>query len=267
MIDLEYFYTRVSLNNETYIFYILQSKFQRHDNKKVRLFVYHAFSLLWFARKWENTELSERRMSVGPWQVFDAHWYKCLSLDSLKNSKHRESLDPMEYISSFLRIPNFYQNSQFVLPCVQIMQIARIGVPWEAEVLWSEFHPEHPPYIWKSMRKSWTKCFVNKLCLGTPRFSDLNFIPAGIIYSHLSVHEENHVHFKVHEGNYVHGENLKDFFSSRKHFCEVLWLEFHPCRCPLLAFPWYYLEETLTSDHLEVYKTSCSYIWKSTRNT
>ena len=39
--------------------------------------------------------------NVGPWQVFDAHWYKCLSLDSLKNSKHRESLDPMEYISSF----------------------------------------------------------------------------------------------------------------------------------------------------------------------
>ena len=36
---------------------------------------------------------------------------------------------------SKLRTPNFYQNLQFVLPCVQIMQIARIGVPWEAEVL------------------------------------------------------------------------------------------------------------------------------------
>ena len=116
-------------------------------------------------------------------------------------------------------MPNFYRNLQFdfkylicVAVCVQIMQIARIGVPWEAEVLWSEFHPKHPPYIWKSMRKSWRKCFEEKLCLGTPRFSDLNFILAGIFYSHLSVHEENYVHFKVHEGNYVHGENLKEFF-------------------------------------------------------
>ena len=68
MMDLEYPYTRVSLNNETYIFYILQSKFQRHDNKKIRFFVFHAFSLFG-TRKWENTELSERWALTSVWRA------------------------------------------------------------------------------------------------------------------------------------------------------------------------------------------------------
>ena len=33
-------------------------------------------------------------MSVRPWQVFDSYWYKCLSLDSLKNSKQYVGLFP-----------------------------------------------------------------------------------------------------------------------------------------------------------------------------
>ena len=186
MMDLEYPYTRVSLNNETYIFYILQSKFQRHDNKKIRLFVYHAFSLFG-TRKWENTELSERRMSVKCLTRTDTNVY-LWTPSRIQNTE--KALIPWNISPRFtqdfndcskLRIPNFYRNLQFVLPCVQIMQIARIGVPWEAEVLWSEFHP---------------------------------------------------------------------------------------CRDPLLAFPWYYLDtDQVTSDHSKVYKTSCPYIWKSTRNT
>ena len=95
------------------------------------------------------------------------------------------------------------------------MQIARIGVPWEAEVLWSEFHPKHPPYIWKS----WGKVEENVL--------------------------------------------RKNFSLGRRG--SVIRISSMPGSSTRIS--WYYLEETLTSDHLEVYKTSCPYIWKSTRNT
>ena len=166
------------------------------------------------------------------------------------------------------------------------MQIARIGVPWEAEVLWSEFHPKHPPYIWKSWGKVEENVLRKNFALG--RQGSVIWISSPPVsstriwmsmrkttstlksirktMSTLKFMRETESNLKSMRETMSMGKTWRNFFS-RKHFCEVLWLEFHPCRCPLLAFPWYYLEETLTSDHLEVYKTSCPYIWKLTRNT
>ena len=179
MMDLEFLCTRVSSNIETYIFYIftLQKKFQRDDIKtsgclSIRPFHYLAPKnekilnyqnvacpsgldkcltrtdtnvYLWTPSRIQNTE-----KAWIPWNI---------SLLS--------TLDFND--SSKLHIPKVYRNLQFdfkylicVAVCVQIMQIDRIGVPWEAEVLWSKFHPKHPPYIWKSMRKSWRKCYEKK---------------------------------------------------------------------------------------------------------
>ena len=123
-------------------------------------------------------------------------------------------------------------------------------LPWDVKVLWSEFHPRR--YL--------------LLAFECPRKTMSTLKSIRKTMSTLKSMRETESTLKSMRETMSMGKTWRNFFS-RKHFCEVLWLEFHPCRCPLLAFPWYYLEETLTSDHLEVYKTSCPYIWKSTRNT